>query len=382
MPEVSTSASAATTAPTQPTLGDCDARVLPPHTLGHYAVLGVLGSGGMGVVYEAYDPLLERRVAIKRLHDCRHDRRLLREAQALARLAHPNVINVFEVFHDEGRLCIVMEKVHGSTLREWIAAEAPPLATRLRALLQAGEGIAAAHAAGLVHRDIKPDNVMIASDGRVRVMDFGLAQVTESGELADTRIDIDISIASATSLQLTPEPIADGVIGTPGYVSPERYYGDALDARADVFGFCVLVFEALYGRRPFAGEDPAEIERSTLSGRIIEVHDRSIPRWLDAIVRRGLARAPGERWSNMRALLTALRRDPVPQRRGLLRAVSLGALVACASAALAFSYVWRAVACEMPARDGDSAVRASWTRCADSPATREQRTRGERSDSQ
>ncbi|MCA9663106.1 MAG: serine/threonine protein kinase, partial [Myxococcales bacterium] len=200
----------------------------------------------MGVVYAAHDPELDRKVALKLVRvgasGSEERQRLLREAQAMARLAHPNVVAIFDVGERAGEVFLAMELVDGETLRAWIE-RGPPRSAVLDALIDAGRGLAAAHAKGLVHRDFKPDNVMIDGDGRVRVMDFGLAREVER---APARADEEAAAATTSALgaDLT---LTGALLGTPAYMAPEVFAGAAADARADVFAFAVVLWEALYG---------------------------------------------------------------------------------------------------------------------------------------
>lgn len=320
------------TSPTAATLprADADAVELSPRAmLGRYLVLGVLGRGGMGVVYSGFDEQLRRRVAIKRINrrgvDERSRQRSLREAQAMACLAHPNIVTVFEVFEVDAQLCIVMEYIAGRTLRGWLADVRPSPGEILAALIQAGSGVAVAHAAGLVHRDLKPDNIMIDEDGRVRVMDFGLARVVD-GHLQSHEFEV-----TGTAPGDSPAGTAaytGAFLGTPGYVAPEQELGITADARSDVFSFCVLAFEALHGQRPFAGTSDSELLVAMVAGRIVEEADSGVPDWLDAVIRRGLDAMPAARWPTMDALLAALASDPLARRRRRLRAAALFALAA------------------------------------------------------
>ncbi|MBA2543935.1 MAG: serine/threonine protein kinase, partial [Deltaproteobacteria bacterium] len=234
--------------------------------LGRYIVIDVLGEGGMGVVYSAYDPELDRKVAIKLLQ-ARPDSSagsqgtsgqtwLLREAQAMARLSHPNVIAVHDVGTLSGhRVFIAMEQVDGVTLRVWLRDKVRPWREVIQIMTAAGTGLAAAHASGLVHRDFKPDNVLVDNNGRVRVMDFGLARLhpDETGERLDRQSDALIEARSPLSAPLT---IAGTVIGTPAYMAPEIGDGMLADARSDQFSFGVALYEALYRGRPFAKDGP------------------------------------------------------------------------------------------------------------------------------
>ena len=216
--------------------------------VGRYVIRDVIGKGGMGIVYGAEDPDLHREVAIKVL---RHDfartqpdaaRRIVREAQAMAKISHPNVVTVFDVGTFDDRVFIAMERVRGGNLRSWIAKQ-DSIGAIVDAFLEAGRGLVAAHDAGVVHRDFKPDNVLVGNDGRVRVTDFGLAL----DEASDRLSDLDL-VASGSM------PIA----GTPAYMAPEQYSGANLDPRTDQFSFCVALYEALYGQRPFAASTRTE----------------------------------------------------------------------------------------------------------------------------
>ncbi|HWB76300.1 MAG TPA: serine/threonine-protein kinase [Nannocystaceae bacterium] len=321
--------------------------------IGRYALLSRLGEGGMGAVYTAYDEQLDRRIAIKLLHD-RHDgnetrARLMREAQALAKLSHPNVVVIYEVGEHKGRVFLAMELVKGRTLGAWVRARAPSWREILAAYLQAGRGLAAAHAAGLVHRDFKPDNAMIDDDavGRVRVLDFGLARSEQGGEAP--------SRAPATSVpaRLTS---TGAVMGTPAYMAPEQFLHARTDARADQFSFCVALHEALYGVRPFAGRDRIELVANVTEGRVVdEPRDVDAPRAIRAVLLRGLAVDPEQRWPDLDALLAQLDRFLArPRRTGVIVASTLGGLVAVASVG------WLAVREEQPCAHADEAVASTW----------------------
>jgi tetratricopeptide (TPR) repeat protein/predicted Ser/Thr protein kinase len=286
-----------------------------------YVVLEELGSGGMGVVYAAFDPQLDRKVALKLLRadptgkDAKDRRaRLLGEAQALARLSHPNVVTVYEAQALGERVWLAMELVEGLTLQRWLREAQRPRAEVLEVFAKAGQGLQAAHEAGLVHRDFKPENVLIGDDGRVRVTDFGLARrELDPGDVART---------------LRPDELPahqSAVAGTPAYMAPEQWEGRPADARSDQFSFCVALWEALAGVRPFQAKRlqdlPEEIER----GRLLpEAHAERIPGRLRRALLRGLRREPVDRFPSMRALLTELQRDAfAPFRRPLLVTAAL-----------------------------------------------------------
>lgn len=308
----------------------------PGTQVGRYVVLDVVGTGGMGVVYAAYDPELDRKVALKLLRQDRTggpDRlRLLREAQAIARLSHPNVIQVYDAGTFGDQVFVAMELVEGRTLRRWLE-EAPRSWREVAALfLVAGRGLAAAHAAGLVHRDFKPDNVLLGEDGRVRVVDFGLARpVAREDELpapASVAVDLSLGGAGALTAPLTQEGAA---LGTPAYMAPEQLRGEAAGARSDQFSFCATLYEALYGERPFAGASVGELAGSYARGEVREAPAGSrVPAWLRQAVLRGLSVDPEDRYLSMEELLGELGRDPAVLRRRRLAAVAALALTLAA----------------------------------------------------
>ena len=300
--------------------------------IGRYTVLGLLGRGGMGEVYLGLDEQLERQVAIKVLsrgrEPARISDRLQREALALACLAHPNGVAIHEVGEAGGQVYLVMERVDGATLRGWLGERRRSVDEVLAVMLQAGRGLAAAHAAGLIHRDFKPENIMIGADGRVRVMDFGLACTSAGQETEITRT------MPSGRMQLLDGATSAGH-GTPGYMAPEQYFELPQDARCDVFSFCVVLFEALHGQRPFPGEGLQATRESVLRGALIQVRRGEVPGWLDAVIRRGLLRDPEERWPSVDALLTALQGRPASYRRRALQGV--GALALTVAVGLAGS---------------------------------------------
>jgi tetratricopeptide (TPR) repeat protein len=283
--------------------------------VGRYALVRVLGSGGMGAVYEAHDTELDRRVAIKLLRERFSDesswRRLRREAQAMAKLAHPNVVSVFDVAVAEGQPYLTMELVDGVTLTAWLRERSRTWRQILDTFAAAGRGLAAAHAVGIVHRDFKPDNVLVSRSGRVCVTDFGIA----AGEL---------------------DASARGVTGTPAYMAPEQMSLSPFDARADVFSFCVALYEALYGTRPFTGRTLSELRDAIVAQEANPPTRRGAPACVKDALSRGLRALPDERFSTMDALLSAL--DPAPRAR-----VKRRALLACflVLAACAGVFAWR-----------------------------------------
>jgi tetratricopeptide (TPR) repeat protein/predicted Ser/Thr protein kinase len=331
--------------------------------IGRYSVLREIGRGGMGITYLAYDEELDRKVAIKlvrsELMGEDSQKRLRREAQALARFAHPNIVAVHDVGAHQGQPFLAMEFVRGQTLGAWLA-EKPPhsWAEVLAVFCQAGEGLRAAHAAGLVHRDIKPANIMVGDDGRVRVLDFGLARHEVFGDDRAGPAPVEVDAISGD------EPLTHTgmLLGTLLYMAPEHLEYGIADARSDQFSFCVGLFEALYGRQPFKGLNPRERLAAIRRGVRAEVPARSpVPGWLHAVIVRGLAFAPDARWPSMDALLAALARDPARiRRRRRWIAGGLGAsAVALASALIVIGLVTedrRAAVCS----GAEAQVREVW----------------------
>jgi serine/threonine-protein kinase len=307
-----------------------------------YTVLDVLGHGGFGLVVSAYDVRLNRRVALKLLRpvwsldgsqDDAGQVRLLREAQAMARLNHPNVVHVY----DSGRLeddsvFIAMEYVEGRTLQQWLKQQPRPWREVLKAFVEAGWGLAAAHDAGLVHRDFKPENVLVGEDGRVRVTDFGLAQAAH-GE------DGSPEAAPRPLPRTWTEPLTESgkVVGTPRYMAPEQLQGRAVDARSDLYAFCVALYEGLYGTRPFAGDTFGALLDARIDERLIPPPpDSQVPAWVARATLRGLKAEPLQRPRSMRELLQALENDPEQRRRARVRA----GVLAASGALLLVTAVW------------------------------------------
>jgi tetratricopeptide (TPR) repeat protein/predicted Ser/Thr protein kinase len=287
---------------------------LPGTHLGRYVILARQGVGGMGVVYAAYDPQLDRRVALKLMHrrgageDEKAARRLLAEAKASAQFSHPNVITVHDVGTWEGRVFLAMEFIEGAPLSKWMREPGRDWQQLLDAFTKAGRGLEAAHEAGLVHRDFKPDNVLVGIDGRVKVLDFGLAR----------RFD-----GSAE-----PTERRDREAGTPAYMSPEQHMGRALDHRSDQFSFCVALYEALYGELPFSARTRFELALAVTDGRVGPApRGAGVPNWVRYALLRGLDPEPEGRWQDMGELLDALARDPHHGLRQLLLGVGATLLV-------------------------------------------------------
>jgi tetratricopeptide (TPR) repeat protein len=307
--------------------------IAPGGRVSRYVVLEPIGQGAMGVVYAALDPELGRRVALKLLRpEGRHVEelrgRLQREAQALARLTHPNVVAIHDVGACQGRLFLAMDLVEGSTLARWLRE--PRTADEvLHVFTQAGRGLAAAHQAGLVHRDFKPANVLVGRDGSVRVTDFGLASTVDppdtptpspAPEPPGAAAAVPGGAGALVPWEETPPPgealtATGALLGTPAYMAPEQLRGEDASALSDQFSFCVALHEALLGERPFRG-DCAEglLASMATAGPPPPVPSgRRLPRHLLAVLRRGLSLRPSDRFPSMEALLAALR--PAARRR-------------------------------------------------------------------
>ena len=308
--------------------------------LGRYMVLDKLGGGGMGIVYTAYDPELDRKVALKVMrpsprtgNEADARARLLREAQAMARLAHPNVVPVYDVGTVGDDVFVAMELVVGTTLRDWLSKEKRGWRTIVAAFVEAGRGLVAAHAAGLVHRDFKPDNVLVGADGRVRVLDFGLARADGEGEPPPLETSGSDLGASQRRLLSSPLTRTGALMGTPLYMSPEQWKNEPTDARSDQFSFCVALFEALWHQPPFAGKTIADLSSAVLEHKLEPIPAGSdVPARVRDAVLRGLVLAPGDRFPTVETLLDQLGDDPRASRRRRLLAVGAVALGAAVGA--------------------------------------------------
>ncbi len=326
--------------------------------IGRYEVLGTLGAGGMGIVYAARDPDLDRRVALKFLHSLQGGdeqaegrARVLREAQAMARLSHPNVVAVYDVGAFRGQVFIAMELIEGSTLREWLGSAKRRWPEVLDILLRAGRGLAAAHAAGLVHRDFKPENVLVGNDGRVLVTDFGLARrfalgarlaepvrgpplmasqgaalanfvlapevstssASISTELLARAADPDAPTLNASTPDLSPLTPFGALRGTPAYMAPEQMRGEEATKRSDLFSFCTALYEGVAGTRPYPGKDFNQLRLRIESGAIEEPSGK-LPGWLRRELWRGLQPDPARRHASMEELLDGLQRGAARRR--------------------------------------------------------------------
>jgi serine/threonine protein kinase len=315
--------------------------------IGRFVVVTELGRGGMGAVYAAHDPQLDRQVALKVLREETgeaEDRlRMLREGQAMARVTHPNVITVYEVGTHGDSVFLAQELLDGGTLRAWLEKGPPrPHPEILEKFLLAGRGLAAAHAVGLVHRDFKPENVLLGKDGRVRVADFGLAraEASLSDALAVTakgggpHRDDGSDVTKSPMSQLTR---TGAVMGTPMFMAPEQHMGERADARCDQFAFCVSLYHALYRAWPFEGKSAPALADAVIEGRMsAPPKGVTVPANLRKLLLRGLATHPADRYPSMEALLADLERAAgvtPPTRRAPW--IAGGVLVAVAGAAAA-----------------------------------------------
>jgi eukaryotic-like serine/threonine-protein kinase len=332
-----------------------------PVRVGRFILLERLGAGAMGEIYAAYDEQLDRRVALKLVRHgselSRSDELLLREAQALAQVSHPNVVQIYEAGSHDGRLFIAMELIRGQTLTRWLGdvARLPrPQRQReiLRSFIAAGRGLEAAHAAGVAHRDFKPDNVLVGDDGRVRVVDFGLARavidVRSAGEVAGGGQTITPDFAHGQTVRMEAEALSAGgspsqprlgrigepetvpasrppkltaarltetglVMGTPRFMAPEQIRGAIADHRSDQFSFCVALYHALYGAWPFSGERLQDLLNSIESRVLGSEHSAGVSAGVRNALRRGLSVDPSQRFASMGELLAAL--EPGLRRR-------------------------------------------------------------------
>ena len=309
--------------------------------VGRFVVQRQLDEGGMGLIFRAHDEELDRAVALKILRAQQSEgsigrARLIREAQALAKLSHPNVVTVYEVGEWQGNVFVAMELVEGRTLRGWLKLKRWRWREVVSMFVQAGRGVAAAHSAGIIHRDFKPSNALVGHDGRVRVLDFGLALAAES-TIADRiaanpanpanpavpengdSVSSLVTGSTSSSLLGASLTVAGAVAGTPPYMAPEQLLGVEIDARADQYAFCVALYEGLYRRRPFRGKTVSERRRELADGVALSFPSKiRVPAWIRKALRRGLATDPEDRYPTMGALVSALAEDPTRRRRWAL----------------------------------------------------------------
>lgn len=331
-----------------------DARIHIGTTIGRYVVLRELGIGGFGVVLLAYDPKLDRRIALKVVPLVRlgigNEERILREAQAMARLSHPNVTAVYDVTTWQSRACIAMELIDGTDARTWLQTPRER-AEILDAFMQAGRGLAAAHEAGLVHRDFKPANMLIGHDGRTSVTDFGLARLraearesagSSSGSSSTGAADRAATGAAtgepapATALE-TSLTAAGAIVGTPRYMAPEQHRRERATARSDQFSFCLALAEALCGRHPFDFDRPRDLPRAVMKGSLRITDLRRLPGWIRQPLLRGLSTEPQARYPTMEPLLAALSARRRLRRRRRRQTAAAGLLLATLPAAWVYN---------------------------------------------
>ena len=272
-------------------------------TISHYRILHRLGAGGMGEVYLAQDTKLDRQVAIKFLPaelaaDEHARRRLIAEARAAAKLDHPHICTIHEVGEEDGRCFIVMQYVEGETLATMIERQPIELREALDIAVQMADALAEAHSRGIVHRDIKPQNVMITARGQVKVLDFGLAKIVQQKSLAE-------STAETESLLTEPGMI----IGTVPYMSPEQVRGETLDDRSDIFSFGAVMYEMLSGHQPFAAESAAATFSAILTRELppLARYSKEVPAELERIVNKALRKDKEERYQGVKDLLIDLK---------------------------------------------------------------------------
>ena len=273
--------------------------------VGQYRIESKLGEGGMSTVYLALDTKLQRHVAIKFLSDDLADaearRRFQREAQMASSLNHPHIVTVYDIGEFEGRQYLVTEYVDGGTLKDWVKDKRRTPKEVAELLTGVADGLAAAHQAGILHRDIKPMNILVARNGYAKLADFGLAKLAEDG-----RIDL-----AARS----PEgPTRPGLIlGTIAYMSPEQASGQPLDSRSDIFSFGVVLYEMLSGRRPFGGQTDLEVLKTIIHGELPPLSEE-VPEAYRNVVEKALEKSPAERYQSMREMVVDLRRGQRSQR--------------------------------------------------------------------
>jgi len=319
--------------------GEAPDELAIPSAIGRYPILNRVGAGGMGVVYAAYDEALDRRIAIKVLHpraadiEGRRRERLLREAQAMARVTHPNVITVHEVGTEGGQVFVAMEFVAGPTLDEWLHDQVRGWREIVAIFRQAAEGLAALHDAGLIHRDVKPSNMIIGDDGRVRVLDLGLAG-SEFREIDQTIVS-KLGPSSSVNRVMGSLTSTGERIGTPAYMSREQFLGLELTPASDLFSLCIVLYEALHDVHPFLAPTFSELQANVLRGSVREPIDPgAVPAWLHALVLRGLALDPKARPASMHELSAALGREPTRRLRRWVGTLGIAAVATLGGVAI------------------------------------------------
>ncbi len=316
--------------PDAPSADTTEVATLSGREVGDYVLGPVIGSGGMGVIYSAVDAKLHRKVAIKVIRGQVSaaftdyaSSRLVREAQTMARLSHPNVVTIYQVGTIDDQVYVAMEFIDGQTLTQWLETARPTWRQALDVVMQAGRGLEAAHAAGVIHRDFKPDNILIGRDGRVLVTDFGLARAGLGIETPPSSV----GLPKDANLTMT-----GAIMGTPAYMSPEQHEGRKSDARSDQYSYCITLYEALYQQRPFVGESWDDLAVAKENCTIAPVPSGSrVPRWLRGIIVRGLSTNPEERFPGMTDVLALI--DAQRARRRSYLVFGVGAAVMATSVA-------------------------------------------------
>ncbi len=311
--------------------GDASAPHAPPLFAGRYQIRECVGAGAGGTVYAAWDPELDRVVALKVLRGqatggSRGAHRIAREARVMAKVVHPNVVTVHDVGSTGDHVFIAAEFIEGGTLDSWRQSQSRSWAQVVEVFVAAGRGLAAIHDCGLVHRDFKPQNVMVGNDGRVRVTDFGLARLQPELEREHLNASLDTSEDPTMSPGMLAETLATrtrtgALVGTPAYMSPEQWRGDIADARSDQFSYCVALYEALFAGRPFGGRTATELSAAVCGDPLPQPPAARVPRWVTRVVMRGLTRDPSGRFPDMNALLAALVDTPRRRRRRRISAL-------------------------------------------------------------
>ena len=358
--------------------------------IGRYVIIERVGTGAMGVVYGAYDPELDRKVALKLIKPGQGGAkdtaraRLLREAKAIARLQHPNVVAVHDVGVFEDQVFLAMEFVAGGTIKSWLAEKTRAWREILDVFIAAGRGLAAAHAAGLVHRDFKPDNVLLDKEHRPRVVDFGIARQAGGGddelasETGDVAEDAAATLQDTSGKHTLATLTKTGTwVGTPAYMAPEQFLGERGDEKSDQFSFCVALYEALYGERPFAGDDMLSISVNVTTEQLRPLpKDRGVPNWVRRVILRGLKVDGAGRWDSMTALIRALENDPAAKfRRRLVTGGSAVLVVTALIVAWQIASRRRAEAEREIARCVGEATRAASTAQSKATEARDLRSR-------
>ncbi len=317
---------------------DAELKLGPGTLVGRYVIGDQLGAGGMGVVYAAVDSELQRKVAVKLLRPegggqlgTQGRERLMREARMLASLSHPNVVTVFDVGTHDGSLFLAMELVEGGSLNAWMRRAPRTTEEIVDRLIEAGRGLSAAHATGVVHRDVKPDNILVGRDGHARVTDFGLARFD--------RAPAEPEPSSGLSPAASPDLTRTGTLmGTPVYMAPEQMVSGDAEPRTDQWSFCAMVYEVIAGVRPFSVENLEARSAAITEGRLAApAKGRRVPGWLARIVARGLRANPAERWPSMDAVVAALVRGRRRRGRIVRWAAIAGALAIASGASIALA---------------------------------------------